>query len=174
MSLRFLPVLAGVLVPCFIYFYFFNHDAPLTSLPDAVEISNQPFPDIRLVDFENNTDFSEKIRTGKVLIIYLSSTCSACKKDVRLLSQNYERLWPKVGIYGVSFEWKTAAWRLFDETGKVFPILKDENMDLFRTLGIRYFPTKFLIKDGVIVKTFFGNFANEQKLFEDLELGATE
>ena len=55
-----------------------------------------------------------------------------------------------------------------------FPILADNNSELFNKLQIKIFPTKFLVKNGIIIKTLFGNFPNEKRMFEDLQAGDSE
>ena len=66
-----LSILVGIIIPCFFYFFFFDQNDPRFSPPNAVEISNQPLPHSKLLDIGNNIDLSEKVRTGKVLLIYL-------------------------------------------------------------------------------------------------------
>jgi peroxiredoxin len=169
-----LPVLVGVLLPCFFFIHFSDENISKPTLPKAVYIVNQPLPISKLIEIESNEDFSKKVSKGKVLLIYLSSNCAACKKDVQLIAKDYSKLFPEVQIYGISFEAQDIMLRFIKENGVSFPILKDDNSELFRNLHINYFPTKFLVKDGIIVKTLFGNFQNEQKLFEELEIGETK
>ncbi len=162
-------VLLGLLIPCLFYLYFFDVEER-QPLPNAIEITNQPLPASTLVDVEG-FNVSSKVREGKVLIIFLSSNCPACKKDVEIISKIYTNLSPKIQIYGVSIEKKDDILTFANKNGIKFPILIDVNAELFNKLQIRYFPTKFLIEDGVIIKTLFGNFPNEEKVFEDLEIG---
>ena len=162
-------VLLGLLIPCLFYLYFFNAEER-QPLPNAVQITNQPLPASTLVNVEG-FNISSKVREGKVLIIFLSSNCPACKKDVEIISRVYTNLSSKIQIYGISIEKKDDILTFANKTGIKFPVLIDVNAELFNKLQIRYFPTKFLIEDGVITKTLFGNFPNEEKVFEDLEIG---
>ena len=157
------PILLGLLIPCFFYFYFFNNEKQ-KSLPNAVEFTNHPLPVSKVVETEGS-DVSSKIREGKVLLVFLSSKCAACKKDVEVISQVYSDLAPRIQI-----EKQENIVNFAKENNVKFPILIDVNAQLFKELQIRYFPTKFLLDDGVIVKTFFGNFPNKDKIFEELKI----
>ena len=168
------PVLIGIILPCFLYFCFWSKEDSKDSLPNAVKISNYPLPNSTLLDAKNDAEFSEKIRSGKVLLIFLSSKCNACKKDVDIISKNYPEISSKVQIYGISIESRETILDFISEKELDFPILIDKNSDLFAKLQIKYFPTKFLVNDGIILKTLFGNFLNEEKLFQDLEIGDSE
>lgn len=169
-----IPVLLGILLPCFLYFYFWSKDDSKLVLPNAVKISNQPLPESKLFEIKNNADFSERVRNGKVLLMFLSSNCSACKKDVALISKFYPDLSSNVQIYGISVENQETMLNFINERELRFPVLNDKNGELFKKLQIKYFPTKFLVKDGVILNTWFGNFPNEKKMFEDLQVGDSE
>lgn len=169
-----IPAVLGMILSCFFYYLYFWNDKKQLSLPDAVEITNQPLPTARLNNFDDNTDYSEKVRTGKVLLIFLTTGCNACQKEADLISKNYSKLSPKIKIYGVGIEEKDKILVFISKHQIQFPILIDDKAELFRKLQIKYFPTKFLIEDGIITRTWFGNFSNEEKLFQDLQIGDIE
>jgi hypothetical protein len=49
-------------------------------------------------------------------------------------------------------------------------IVLDQHGELMKSLSVKYFPTSFLIEDGVIVKTWFGNSPSQTELFKHLGL----
>ncbi len=165
-----LPIIIGVSLPCLFYFHFLHEQDSKANLANAIKISNQPLPFSRLLQINDNADLSEKVHEGKILLIFLSTTCVACKKDVQLITKHYASLRSKIQVYGLNIENKEIMRSFVQENRIEFPILNDENLELFRKLKISHFPTKYLVNDGIIVKTFIGNFPNDEKLFEDLEI----
>lgn len=59
--------------------------------------------------------------------------------------------------------------RLHQEHGST-EIVLDQHAELMKSLSVKYFPTSFLVEDGVITKTWFGNSPNQTELFERLGL----
>lgn len=169
-----IPAILGMVLSCFLYYFYFWNDNERFALPGAIEISNEPLPTTKLRRFDDDTDYSEKIKTGKVLLIFLTTGCNACQKEVNLVSKNYPKLSPKIQIYGVGIEEKGKILTFVDKYQIQFPILIDDKAELFRQLRVKYFPTKFLIEDGIITRTWFGNFPDEDRLFQDLQIGDTE
>ena len=90
-----IPIFIGIIIPCFLYFYFSVPKDSRNPLPQPTSISNQPLPNSELLEIKNNTDFSEKVRNGKALLIFLTPNCPACKKDVELISKTYPKYLPK-------------------------------------------------------------------------------
>jgi peroxiredoxin len=172
--LVFIPLIAGVLLPCVIFASFqFSRRAAARSqlvLKDAVVISGQPLPKTDLLELDGGKVSPQTLRSGKVLLIFLTTNCPACQKELKLVSSVAPELSGKLQIYGIGFQDASEIKKFVQENGIVTPILRDSHADLATTLGVKYFPTKFLIQDGVIVNTWFGNSLDKADLFAKVGL----
>jgi peroxiredoxin len=168
------PLLAGILLPCVVFLIL--HLSHLTAaksqnfLKDAVVISGQPLPKLELVDLEGGKVSPEELRTGKVLLVFLTTNCQACQKELKLLSRVESQLSDKVKIYGVGIQSRNQIIKFIQEHDIKTEILLDKDAALLQSLSVKYFPTKFLVEDGVIVNTWFGNSPDEAELFRQLGL----
>lgn len=169
-----IPLLAGTLLPCIVFLILhFSHLAAAKSqlvLKDAVVISGQPLPKIDLVNLNGGSVSPEVLRNGKVLLVFLTTNCPACQKELKLLSRVESQISDKVKIYGVGIQDRNQIIKFIQEHEIKTEILLDKDAELMQSLSVKYFPTKFLIEDGVIVQTWFGNSLNEAELFRQLGL----
>lgn len=169
-----IPLLAGILLPCAIFlFVHFSQRAIANSqlvLKDAVVISGQPLPEIELVDLDGASVAPEELRNGKVMLVFLTTNCPACQKELKLISRMQPRISEKVKIYGVGIQTAGEIAQFMQAHEIRTPILLDRETALMRSLHVKYFPTKFLIKNGEIVNTWFGNSLDEAELLRQLEL----
>jgi hypothetical protein len=95
-----LPVLVGI-VSSFLIFLsmwerrkekllFKDSSSPISSLPKG-----------RMINLQTNQDDSEKLKKGKVLLVFLTRGCDACKKEIPNIAQALPSLVPKMAVYGV-------------------------------------------------------------------------
>ena len=168
------PLITGVVLPCAAFLVLhFSHNAKsesLVSFKDGVVISGQPLPKTDLLDLNGNKVSPETLRGGKVLLVFMTTGCQPCKKELKLLSSVDSQISSKVRVYGVGVENRSQIMNFIKENEVVTKIVQDEDGSLMRALSVKYFPTKFLIEDGVIVKTWFGNSPNQAELFKQLGL----
>jgi peroxiredoxin len=108
------------------------------------------------------------LRKGRVLLIFLTTKCSACQRELKLLSRLEGKIAGKVLVYGISFEERDEITRFTRENDITTRVLLDKNSALMHQLKVKYFPTKFLIEDGTIVKTWFGTSPDEAELLKQL------
>ena len=164
-------LVAGVILPCLVFIVLhFSSGAQSQSqlvLKDAIVISGQSLPKTDLVALNGKSISTDVLRKGKVLLVFITTECAACQKELKLLSQVESDLTNRVNIYGVGIEDPARISTFTQETGIRTKILLDQNADLMRLLSVKYFPTKFLIEDGVITKTSFGNSANQSVLYKE-------
>lgn len=139
-------------------------------MPDAVYITNKPLPISTLKNLETNTDFYTELKKGKTVAIFLITGCDACKKDVTLISNLYSKSDFNFKIYGISIESEDKVKKYIEQNNVKFPILIDKKGQLLKNLSVKYFPTKFLIEDGIITKTVIGNSPNKDKFLQDFNL----
>lgn len=164
------PVLVGLILPTAVFLYYFSSKKKL-DLPDAVYFSDKPLPASVLIDTKTSNDFYEQLKQGKVVAIFLTTSCNACKKDVRFISENYSELNTDAKVYGIAVEDESVVRKYIEEQNVKFPVLIDKKGQLLKELGIKYFPTKFLIENGIITKTIIGSAPDKNKLFQDFNLG---
>jgi len=170
----FVPLIAGTLLPCiaFLVLHFSRHPDSQSQLvlKDAVVISGQSLPQTELLEIDGNNIPPEMLRKGKVLLVFLRSGCGACQKELTLLSRLEPQISDNVKIYGVGVENRNQIMNFIQENEFKPKILLDKDGKLMKSLSVKYFPTKFLVVDGVIVKTWFGNSPDQAELFRQLGL----
>jgi thiol-disulfide isomerase/thioredoxin len=168
------PLVAGVLLPCaaLLLVRFTRPATPQSDfvLKDAVVISGQPLPATQLLELDGKEVPPEILRKGKVLLVFLTTHCQACQKEFRLLSTVESETFHKVKFYGVGVEDKSLIIDFIRENKVNTEIVLDQHGELMKSLSVKYFPTSFLIEDGVIVKTWFGNSPSQTELFKHLGL----
>ena len=168
------PLIAGVLLPCtaLLVVRLTRPPKPQSDLilKDAVVISGQPLPATELLELDGKQVSPAALRKGKVLLVFLTTHCQACQKEFRLLSTVESEASPKVKVYGIGVEDKSLISDFIQENKVSTEIVLDQHAELMKSLSVKYFPTSFLVEDGVITKTWFGNSPSQTELFERLGL----
>lgn len=163
------PLLAGLLLPCVVFLSFhFSRRAAARSelvLKDVVVISGQPLPNTSLLELDGRNVSPQELRSGKVLLVFVTTTCPACQKEMRLLSSLAPELHDRLKIYGVGFQEPGDLKKFVGDNALDISILRDKDATLMNNLSVKYFPTKFLVQDGIIVKTWFGNSLDKDDFF---------
>lgn len=131
---------------------------------EAASYKGRSLPDAPLVELETGDDYSEKVRGGDVLLVYLTAGCEACDKELRAIAENGTALNPDVKIYGVMFQDQETSSRYIQKYDIKFPVLLDRDGKLRQALGVKYFPTNFKLNDGTIEEVRFG-FPNAKEEF---------
>ena len=170
----FVPLVAGVLLPCvaLLVVRFTRPASPQSDLflKDAVVIEGKPLPATQLLELDGRQVPPEILRKGKVLLVFLTTHCQACQKEFRLLSNVDSETSHKVKFYGVGVEDKNLIIDFIQQNEVRTEIVLDQHGELMKSLSVKYFPTSFLVEDGVIVKTWFGNSPSQTELFKHLGL----
>jgi peroxiredoxin len=170
-----IPLFFGVVLPCATLLAVRFHRSPKPEPPgldlkDAVVMSGKPLPSTDLIQLNGEKLAPDVLRSGKVLLVFLTTHCQPCQKEFKLLSSAETKTLAKVKIYGIGVEDKTLITDFVKENGVTTQIVLDQHAQLMKSLGIKYFPTSFLVEDGIITKTWFGNEASEDDLFRHLGL----
>ena len=131
---------------------------------EAAAYYGRELPDASLIELKSGSDFSPEVRQGSVLLVYLVSTCNACEKQLKLISENNAQLNPNTKVFGVMFEDKDVAASYVRKHAIQFPILLDKDSKLLKDLNLRYFPTNLELRNGVIEKATFGVSADRKPL----------
>lgn len=169
-----IPLIAGVVLPCVaLLILSFSRPSSSTtpvSFKDGVVISGLALPTTDLFDLNGNTVSPQTLRTGKVLVVFMTTGCEPCRKEMKLLSEVESEMAGKVRVYGIGVESRKKVSNFIAENKIGTNVLLDEDGDLLRALKVKYFPTRFLIQNGVIVNTWFGSSPNQVELFKELGL----
>lgn len=162
-----LPALIGIITSSFIFLKVWERRKENRAL-SAPTVSRSSLPKGRMINLQTNQDDFEKLKQGKVLLVFLTRSCDACKKEIPNIAQALPSLVPKMAVYGVYLEERSEVDRFVDENQIKFPILLDVGGRVFSGLGITLIPAKVLIEDGTITKTWFGSSPNKSVLIKDL------
>ena len=169
------PLIAGVILPCTALLVVRSTRPPKPppsdlDLKDAVVISGRPLPAIELLELDGKRVPPEILRKGKVLLVFLTTRCQACQKEFRLLSTVESETSHKVKFYGIGVEDKGLLTDFIKENKVSTEVVWDQHGELMKSLSVKYFPTSFLVEDGVITNTWFGNSPSQSDLFKRLGL----
>ena len=73
-------------------------------------------------------------------------------------------------IYGVGIQNRDEITKFIQANEITTEIFLDKDAKLMEALRVKYFPTKFLVQDGMVTNTWFGNSRNQAELFRQLGL----
>lgn len=167
----FLPFAGGILVVILMAFAFWNlgyfAQAESSRLPNADHVLGQSLSQFKLLDDQRKEISISEISDKRILLVFLSTGCGACKKEVKSISEKISKL-STVPVYGISFETPESIESFIQENNIKFPILRDTDGNLFKTLKINYFPTECLIENGTVVKAWVGSSSDENALMQKL------
>jgi peroxiredoxin len=135
---------------------------------NRVAPSGSALPRASMIGLQSNHDEYETVTKGKVLLVFLTTECDACKKEVSNMSQAIPSLASKVKIYGVCIEERDKVIPFVEENHIDFPILLDHGGRILIRLGFRYMPTKVLLEDGIISKLWYGSSPDKAALIRDV------
>lgn len=133
-----------------------------------ISTTRQPLPAYRLADLAQQELPSDELSHGRVLLVFLTTSCAPCVEEVKIISRLYASHPANLRIYGVSFERPAQVATFGQEFDLKFPLRIDLNAQLAKSLDIHYFPSIYLIDDGVIVKTWRGVTRDEADFYQQL------
>jgi thiol-disulfide isomerase/thioredoxin len=163
----FLPALIGIITSFFIFLKIWEKRKE-NPRPQGTSVSGSSLPKGKMINLQTNQDDYEKLKKGKVLLVFLTRGCDACKKEIPNIAQALPSLVPKMDVYGVYLEERSIVDRFVRENQIEFPILLDSGGRMFAGLGITLIPAKVLIEDGTITKTWFGSSPSKSALIKDV------
>src|SRR5215216_296469 len=157
-----------VAVFCAGFVFFYNRiprsevEVSVGNQPSGEEVSaspksliNTPFPHSELVDIHGTKVDEHILRTGRVVVVFLTLECDACFTEGKFLETVMSRR-RDVAYYGlVPFGRPSKA----DEAAeKPFPfkVFYDESNSFVSKMGINRVPVKVFLEDGVIKKGWMG------------------
>ena len=125
-------------------------------------------PRAPLVNLQTNHDDYQNVTRGKVLLVFVTTDCDACRKELSNVSQVVSSLASKVAVYGVGIEDRDSVRTFIESNHVAFPILLDHGAVILSHLGFRLMPTKVLLQDGVITKIWYGSSPDKTALIKDV------
>ena len=149
----------------FVYFYTKQQIEKNSPTSGVEKNSEKPLPEAKLISHDSEILFDDKIRKGKVILIFISPSCEACVLESDFL-RSLIRKRSDISFYGVvSFgnfhDVLESAEKKFS-----FPVYYDGDSMLALKLGIIKVPIKIYLEDGVIKKVWGGATVSEEKKFE--------
>ena len=116
---------------------------------------DKPFPHAQLVDINGSAVDEQILRTGRVVVVFVTTDCDACSSESKFLEPLVSRR-SDVRFYGlVPFgprpKSPAAAEKMFP-----FRIFFDQNSSFIASMGINRVPVKVFLEDGIIKKGWIG------------------
>lgn len=145
----------SILVAVFgISFYFFykraQNNLPLILRPSVI---NQSLPKANLVNISGGQLDDERLRRGKVILVFTLTTCKPCDDENEFLKTLVGSRKDVGFYYVIPFGKKDQVLREA-ESKYAFETFFDEGSMLSRSLQIYQVPLKVFLEDGVIKKTW--------------------
>jgi peroxiredoxin len=134
----------------------------------AAPESGQPLPEYHIANLDQQEIPADELRRGRVLLVYLTTSCEACVKETEVISRLHRDAPPDLRVYGIAIERPAQVATFVKEFDLKFPVLIDMGSQLTRSLDIHYFPSKYLVEDGIIKKVWRGSTQDEAELRRQL------
>lgn len=131
------------------------------TVPPSKSLIDKPWPQAKLVDARGATVDENILRTGKVIVVFVTPDCDACATESKFLQTLVDKR-KDVTFYGlVPFGGLPASP---DEVEKKFPfkVFYDENDSFVQSMGINRVPVKVFLENGIIKKGWIGAAQTEQ------------
>ena len=147
----------------------FVNAAP-SSAPQAQQ-ENPMAPDFELKDQNGEVHRLSDYKGKVVFLNFWASWCGPCRNEIPHIQKVYEDLKDDedVVILSLNNEDPAGVKEFMDSFGMTYPTLFDETGNVFRTYGVRSFPTTYMIdKDGYVYGYIRGSL-NEETIYQMIE-----
>ena len=152
--------LAVVFCAGFVFFYNriqrTNAEAKVEVVPDSSKsLIDRPWPQANLVDARGVKVDEKLLRTGRVIVVFVTADCDACATESKFLATLIDRR-KDVIFYGlVPFGGPPDSP---DEVEKKFPfkLFYDADSSFVQSMGINRVPVKVFLENGIIKKGWIG------------------
>jgi len=161
-----LPAILGVAVTIAVFEGIRDHRQVKTAVPASPPGSL--LPRATLVNLQTNHDDYQNVTKGKVLLLFVTTDCDACKKELSNFSQVVPTLASRVAVYGVGIEDRDSVKTFIEANPVAFPILLDHGAAILSRLGFELMPTKVLLQDGIVKRIWYGSSPDKAALIKDL------
>lgn len=162
-----LPASLGILVSAFVATRVLKHyQAHPPQVPAAQ--AGSILPRAPLANLATWHDEYQNVIRGKVLLVFVTTDCDACRKELINASQAAPSLASRVNVYGIGIEEPDSVKKFAEVNHIDLPMLWDHGAVMLRQLGFRLMPTKVLLQDGVVLKIWYGSSADNNALLRDI------
>ena len=147
--------LLAVFCAGFVFFYNRMQRSQAVAPAPPGRLIDKPFPHAELSDVSGTKVDEEILRTGRVVVVFITIDCDACAAESKFL-QPLTRRRKDVAFYGlVPFGPRLKSP---DEAAKKFPfrIFYDEGGSFLAQMGINRVPVKVFLENGIIKKGWIG------------------
>src|SRR5947209_9040013 len=134
-----IPALVGIFCSLLIFLKIWERRKENLLFEDS-SASSSSLPRGRMINLQTNQDDYEKLKKGKVLLVFLTRGCDACKNEIPNITQALPSLIPKMSVYGVYIEERSEVESFIQENQMTFPVLLDSGGRMFGRLGITPIP----------------------------------
>lgn len=162
--------LLAVFCAGFLFFYTRMQRSQAETPPPlpSKSLINKPFPHAQLVDVNGSAVDEQILRTGRVVVVFLTTDCDACANESKFLEPLVGRR-SDVTFYGlVPFGPRPKSLAAAE---KIFPFrtFYDQEGSFIISMGINRVPVKVFLEDGIIKKGWIGAAISDkdQKSFID-------
>ena len=159
-SIKKLLPLALILLTIFgISFFIFykraqNSSAKQQPLILTSAVINQPLPDANLVNISGERLGDEKLRRGKVVLVFSLIECFPCEQENQFLKSAVGDRKDVSFFFVIPFGRKEEALKAA-QSKYAFETVFDDHSMLSRSLQIYQVPIKIFLQDGIIKRTWF-------------------
>lgn len=102
------------------------------------------------------------------MLVFVTTDCDACSKELVNVSQAQPSLASKVTVYAVGIEDRESVNTFIQANHVAVPVLLDPGAVIISRLGFKLMPTKVLLQDGVILRIWYGSSPNAGALTRDV------
>lgn len=140
-----------------------NAEVEPASGQPSKSLIGKPFPRAQLVDLRGARVDEQVLRTGRVIVVFVTPDCDACANESKFLRTLVDRR-KDVKFYGlVPFGTQPDSP---DEIETKFPfkVFYDEGNSYVQSMGINRVPVKVFLENGIIRKGWIGATQTEQAM----------
>ena len=150
-----------VLVFCAAFVVFYTRNTRTKAAPEPVNSDNS-LPSAELVDESNQPLADSQLKSGKVVLVFITPECDACMKEAEFLKGLISKR-ADIRFYGViSFGDMENSLRGAKQKFP-FEVFYDRGFKLAGQLGINRVPIKVFVENGIIKKSWGGATVDEKK-----------
>ncbi len=121
----------------------------------AKSLIDKPFPHAQLVDVNGSAVDEQILRTGRVVVVFVTTECVACANESKFLGPLIGRR-KDVTFYGLVPFGPRPKSPAAAEKEFPFRIFFDQENSFIATMGINRVPVKVFLEDGIIKKGWIG------------------
>jgi hypothetical protein len=149
------------------YFFYRRAQSKLPSKPLIITsaVIGRPLPKTHLVGAAGETFEDERLRRGRVVLVFMMPDCKPCDQEDEFLKTIAHSRQDVTFAYVIPFGNKDAALKAAQ--GKyAFEPFYDEGSTVSRELELYQVPVKIFLEDGVIRRTWIGSTDTDQEKVE--------